>query len=121
MKEYYNIHHQLKFFNIGDIVNLRLYKGYQISAITSKKIDSQLIDSLRIFERINRLVYRLDLSKNIRIYDIVFITHLKPATYSFEDSYKRRRSPPSAVIVDNKKKYQVKRLIRKRRIRRGRE
>ena len=28
IKKYYNAHHQLKFFNINDLVNLRLHKDY---------------------------------------------------------------------------------------------
>ena len=100
---------------------MRLYKSYQISAIIFKKIDSQLIDSLRISKRINRLVYRLELSNNIRIYNIVFIAYLESTINSANDSYKRRRSSPLAIVVNSEEKYQIKRLIRKRRIRRNRD
>ena len=40
MKEAYNIRYQFIFFKVKDLINLRLYKNYKISAITSKKIKS---------------------------------------------------------------------------------
>ena len=39
MKHYYDLHHQPIYFNIDNLINLRLYKGYQISAMQFKKID----------------------------------------------------------------------------------
>ena len=55
----------------------------------------------------------------MRIYDVISIAYLKPAITN--NSYNRRRDSPPAVIVDNEKEYQVKRLIRKRRVRRDRD
>ena len=43
MKEYYDARHQSKFFKIGNLVNLRLHRGYRVPAITSKKLEPQLI------------------------------------------------------------------------------
>ena len=39
IKEYYDAHHQLRFFNINDLINLRLHKKYQIFIIKFKKIN----------------------------------------------------------------------------------
>ena len=87
MKHYYDLHHQPIYFNINDLINLRLHKGYQISTIQFKKIDSQLIDSFRVTKRIDRLIYRLKLLDNIKIYDIVFVAYLELAIDSLLDSY----------------------------------
>ena len=38
MKDYYNSYYIPIFFKVGNIINLRLYKGYYILAIKSKKI-----------------------------------------------------------------------------------
>ena len=38
MKEYYDSSHLPMFFDRGDLVNLRLHKGYRVPGITSKKI-----------------------------------------------------------------------------------
>lgn len=40
MKEYYDAYHQFKYFNVGDLVNLRLHRGYQVLTIKFKKIGS---------------------------------------------------------------------------------
>ena len=39
MKKVYNARYQLIFFEVKDLINLRLYKDYKISVITSKKIE----------------------------------------------------------------------------------
>ena len=120
MKEYYDAHYQLIFFEVGSIVNLRLHKGYQVPAIQHKKIDPQLVGPFRIIERIGRLAYRLELPDNMRIHDVISVAHLEPTTDPAADPYQRRRSPPPAVVVDGEDEYQVEKLVRKRRIRRGR-
>lgn len=120
MKEHYDKRHQPKFFNVGDLVNLRLHKGYQVPAIRSKKIGPQLVGPFRVLKRIGRLAYQLELPDNMRIHDVISIAHLEPATDPARDPYKRRRPPPPAVVVDGEEEYQVERLVRKRRIRRGR-
>ena len=121
IKEYYDARHMPKFFNAGEMVNLRLHKGYQVPAITSKKIGPQLIGPFHISELIGCLAYRLDLPDNMRIHNVVFIAHLEPATDPSDDPYKQRRSSPPAVVVDGAEEYKVERLLRKRRICCGRD
>ena len=87
MKDIYNFYHKSIFFEEEDQVNLRLYREYYISTITFKKIDQQLVDSFRVLKRIERLIYQLDLSANIQIYNIISIAHLKSTIDSIEDSY----------------------------------
>lgn len=87
MKEYYDTHHQSRFFNIDYLINFNLYRGYQILAIKFKKIDFQLIDLFRILDRIDRSIYRLKLFDNMSIYDVIFIAHLKSAIDLIKDFY----------------------------------
>ena len=61
MKDIYDSHHKPMFFEEGDQVNLRLYRGYHVPAITSKKIDQQLVGPFRVLKPIGRLAYQLDL------------------------------------------------------------
>ena len=97
-----------------DFINLRLYREYQVSTITSKKIGSQLIEPFKILKRIERLIYKLKLSLNIRIHDVVFVAYLKPVIDLDKDSYRRRRLLASIIIVEDKEKYEVEKLLRKR-------
>lgn len=48
------------------------------------------------------------------------VAYLEPATDPADDPYLRRRPPPPTVVIDGEEEYQVERLLRKRRIRRGR-
>ena len=121
MKEVYNFKYQLMFFNVKDLVHLRLHKDYKISVITSKKIRSQLIESFKIFERIERLTYRLKLPINMKIHNVIFIIHLKPTTDPAEDSYRRRRLLIFIVIIDDEKEYEIEKLLKKRTVKRERE
>lgn len=57
----------------------------------------------------------------MRIHDIIFIAYLKPVINLIENLYKRRYNFSFAIIIDNEKKYQIKRLIQKKRIRRDKE
>ena len=114
MKEYYDSRHQVIFFQIENIVNLRLYRGYQVPVITSKKIGSQLVGSFKVLERIGRLVYKLELSPNMKIHDIVSVAHLEFVIDPAEDLYRRRRLSASAVVVEGEEEYEVEKLLRKR-------
>ena len=120
IKHYYDLRYQSMYFDIKDIVNLRLHKGYNISDITFYKIEAQFAGSFEITKRINKLVYRLKLPNNMRIYNVIFVAMLKSLSAE-SNLYRRRLSPSDAVIIDNKDEYVIEKLIRKRRIRRGRE
>ena len=63
----------------------------------------------------------MKLSVNMKIHNVISITHLKPIIDSIEDSYRRRRLSTSAVVIDEKKKYEIEKLLRKRIIKRKRE
>ena len=108
------------FFKAGDYVYLRLYRGYKMTGVQSRKLGQQFVGLFKISERINRLVYRLKLPSTIKIHDVIFVIHLEPATIPESDPYNRRSVIPPPVIVDNEEEYEIKRLIRKRQRRFGR-
>lgn len=120
MKEYYDAKHLPQFFDTGNLVNLRLHKGYRVPGITSKKIGPQLVGPFKIVERIGRLAYRLELPENMLIHDVISIAYLEPATDPAMDPYQRRRLPAPAVVVDGEEEFEIEKLLQKRRIRRGR-
>ena len=100
---------------------MRFHKNYKVFAIISKKIESQLIKSFKIFEKIERLTYRVKLPVNMKIHNVIFIAHLKSTIDLAENPYRRRRLSTSAIIVDGEKKYKIEKLLRKRIIKRERE
>lgn len=84
MKEWYDKSHQPKFFKLGELVKLRLHRGYRVPAIKSKKLGPRLIGPFPVVERIGRLAYRLRLPPMMRIHNVILVAHLEPATEQIE-------------------------------------
>ncbi len=77
---------------------------------------------LRVKERVGRLAYRLELSASWKIHDLVSIAHLEPAFTAKSDPYHRPRPDhPDAVISGPEPKWEIDRLLQKRRHRKGRD
>ena len=56
----------------------------------------------------------------MRIHPIISVAHLEPSTDPALDLYYRHRLPPPTVIVEGEIEYEINKLVRKRKIRRGR-
>ena len=77
-----------------------------------------------MLKKIDNLIYKLDLPELIKIYSIISIAQLEPASDPSEDPYKRARTPVLAVeeIVDNAleltakqfKSYEIEKLLDRR-------
>ena len=109
------------FFRVNDFVNLRLHREYSVFVIKLKKIKQQLINSFKIIKRINRLTYELELSINMKIHNVIFVTHLKFIINSRDDFYQRRRVLTSSFVIDDAEEFEIKRMLVKRRIRKKTE
>ena len=57
----------------------------------------------------------------MKIYNVISITHLKPATDFAENSYRRRYLLTLIVVIDDEKKYEIEKLLKKRIIKRERK
>ena len=73
-----------------------------------------MIKLFKILERIKSLIYRLKLFINMKIYNIIFITHLKLAIDFVKNLYRRRRLLTFIMIINNKKEYKIEKLLKKR-------
>ena len=80
-----------------------------------------MIRLFKIFERIEHLIYRLKLLINMKIHNVIFITHLKSIIDFAEDLYRRRRLLTSVIVIDEEKKYEIEKLLRKRIIKQKRK
>ena len=67
-----------------------------------------------IVKYIDYFIYHLKLFSIIKIYNIILIVYLKLVIVSTLDLYRRYSIILLIIIIDNKKKYKIKRLIRKR-------
>ena len=91
------------------MIHLHLHREYILSSIKKyKKISQQFVKSLCVTERIDWLIYQLNISLNWEIHNIILIAHLKPATKTEKDSYKQLWSNHSeTVIVNEVKKFKI--------------
>ena len=64
-----------------------LYFDYIISDLSNHKFSQQRVDSFKIIEKIDTLTYRFELSSVMQIHFVIFITQLKFASLSNNDSY----------------------------------
>ena len=114
MKEYYNKRHKSKFFKISDMINLQLHWGYTISDIQNKKIEQQFMSSFKVIERIEQLVYRLELPPHWWVHNIILIAHLEKVITA--DSYNQLKLNHSSAVTVNSDliHYKIEKLLYKR-------
>ena len=107
-----------KSFNLIESIYIKLAKiersNYHIfyaSSLSAKKIKS-----FKIKQKVNELIYQLDLLKTMKIHNVIFVIYLKQALSNF---YVRIVSSLSSLSVDDDKLYVVEKIIRREQ--RGRE
>ena len=77
MKHHYNKHHISLLLNSDDLVMLKLHHRYHVSDIKNKKLLIQQVECFSIKQQVFFLVYKLDLSSNMKIHSIISVTNLK--------------------------------------------
>jgi hypothetical protein len=122
-KAHYDRRHTSLFLKIDEWVLLRLHHEYFISRSKNmtKKIFTQYIESFKIIQRIKRLIYRLDISSDWKIHSVFFVTQLKLASNSANDSYHRSRSTHSSSMTNTQNEYEIERILNKRTVKRDQE
>ena len=79
-KTRYDNKHRVINIKKSDIIYLRLYQKYTISNLVNFKFSKQRVDFFEIFDKIDNLTFRLQLSFVMKIHSIVFIIQLKSIT-----------------------------------------
>src|SRR5436190_11870657 len=87
MKHHYNKHHIFLLLNSDDLVMLKLHHKYHVSDVKNKKLSIQQIRHFSIKQQVFSLVYKLDLSSNMKIHSVISVTNLKLLS-SGKDFYK---------------------------------
>jgi hypothetical protein len=119
-KVHYDRRHSLLFLKVDEWVLLRLHHDYFISSAKNmtKKVSTQYVESFKVMQRVERLIYRLDISLNWKIHSMFFVAQLKLASNSANDSYNRLRSINSSSMTNSQDQYEIKRILNKRIVRR---
>ncbi len=114
MKYYYDERHQPLYFQPDDMVNLCLHQEYTLSSLfINKKLKQQFADLIKVLNWVERLAYHLNVSLMWQIHNVISVVHLEPAHTL--DSYQQSQSEkPKEVMVDEEKKWELKKLLKKR-------
>ena len=124
-KHYYDRKYQFLFMKADEYALIRLHRDYDISfiEILDSKLSQRYIDSFKILENVDNLIYRLKFSKHWRIHFVFSVIQLK-STLSFSKDFfhKSRSNHSNSIHVENDiklvKSWEIERLINKREIKR---
>ena len=100
MKHCYNKHHISLLLNSDDLVMLKLHHEYHVSDVKNKKLLIQQVECFSIKQQVFSLVYKLDLSSNMKIHSIISVTNLKSLPPS-KDFYKHQYNKHFLLIEEN--------------------
>ena len=123
-KNIYDRNHHFLQMNVENWTLFRLHKDYDISStnVLKSKLSQQYAKSFRIIEKIDNLAYKLNISINWRVHSVFFIAHLKFASTSKNDSFKRILSQSKFIYVEDDtndvQSFEIERIIISRKIRR---
>ena len=102
-----------RFSNFFDFVYLKLAKierfKYYISY--SSFIFVKKVDFFRIFKRVENFAYKLELFKNFKIHNVVFVIYLKQV---FSNFFVKNISLLFFLLVKSKELYIMKKILRKK-------
>jgi hypothetical protein len=100
MKHAYDQKHRPLYLKVGDWVNIRLHKGYNIPAVKNKKLGEQYAGPVKVIERVGRLAYRLELPHAWKVYNVFTIAQLEPTSHPSADPYQRLHDESDRHEVD---------------------
>src|SRR6266513_4991718 len=103
MKYHYNKHHISLLLNSDDLVMLKFHHRYHVSDIKNKKLSIQQVRHFSIKQQISSLVYKLDLSSNMKIHSVISVTNLKSLSFS-KDFYKHQYNKHLLSVKENEVK-----------------
>ncbi len=101
--------------NVENYVYLKLHKEYTQPGLTNRKFSKQRLESVKILEKVGKLVYKLDISTIWKIHSVIFVIHLE--SDSGTDSYNRETKEPGSLKNAQEKikdVYEIERILAKR-------
>src|SRR5436190_2997516 len=103
MKHCYDKHHIFLLLNSDNLVMLKLHHRYHVSDVKNKKLLIQQIRYFSIKQQVFSLVYKLNLSSNMKIHSIILVTNLESLS-SDKDLYKCQYNKHLSSVKENEVK-----------------
>ena len=86
--------------NSDDLIILKLHHKYYVSDVKNKKLSIQQVEYFSIKQQVSSLIYKLDLSLNMKIHSVISITNLKLLLLN-KDLYKHQYNKHFSLIEEN--------------------
>ena len=99
-------------------IYIKFHRNYFQPDLKNRKYNKQRLKSINILKKVNRLVYKLKISKTWKIHSVISMTHLESAL-SENDSYEKQTLEPEPIEIDDDDEfdfYEMKKIIAKRKI-----
>ncbi len=116
------------FLKVREYALVPLHKGYSIPStlLVTKKPIYQYVWPLRVFEKIEKLAYCLDVSLNWRIHPVFLVAQLQPSVLLSQNLFQRPHPDHSSSVffewdTEFSQSFEVERLLNRCIIKRGRE
>src|SRR5204863_7139360 len=93
-------HHILLLLNSDDLVMLKFHHKYHVSDVKNKKLLIQQVKCFSIKQQVFSLVYKLDLSLNMKIHSVISVTNLKFLSPG-KDLYKHQYNKHFLSVEEN--------------------
>ena len=121
-KTIYDDNHTSLQMKIEDWALLRLHKKYEISStvVLDRKLSKQYVNFFQILEKIENLVYKLNISQEWKIWSIISIAQFELFSASISDSFQRTRTSSSSISMKDESKtnavksFEIEKIIVKR-------
>ena len=100
-------------------VFLKLHKKYTQSDLKNRKFDKQRIDSISVLIKVEKLVYKLNISNIWKIHFVVSMTHLKSASER-KNLYEKKSIEFESVETEKDDEtdiYEIEKIVAKRIVR----
>ena len=99
-------------------IYIKFHRNYSQFDLKNRKYNKQRLKSISILKKIDRLIYKLKISKTWKIHSVILMTHLKSA-FSENDSYEKQTVESESIEIDDDDEfdfYEMKKIIVKRKI-----
>jgi hypothetical protein len=122
-KIHYDRRHSSLFLKVDEWALLRLHHDYFISESKNmtKKIFAQYVEFFKIIQRVDRLIYRLNILFDWEIHLVFFVAQLESVSDSAKNSFNRSKLIHSSSMIDSQDQYEIERLLNKRIVKRNQE
>lgn len=99
---------------VEDMAYLRLHKGYNIPASSSKTLHQQYVGPFKVVARVGSNAYKLDIPAHWRVYPVFSIQQLEAAPRGSDPFNRPQLDHPDTVFVEGDtefaKSYELEKL-----------